>query len=254
MINHPRILCIVCLFAMWGMARLGVWLRVRLKVEEHEGAGNLNLVVPATLTLLGLIIGFTFSMATNRYDQRKLFEEQEANAIGTEYVRADLMPAAETAGVKQLLVAYLDHRIAFYEIDYGSKLAPVDQQTARLQAQLWSLVRPEAVAHPTPVTALVVAGMNDVLNSEGYTQFAWWNRIPTTAWWLLILIALFADGLVGYATQRSRDGKLLLWVLPVLLAVSFFLIADIDSPRGGVIRVKPVDLVALSAQLHGSGR
>jgi hypothetical protein len=250
MINHPRILCLACVFAMWAMARGGAWLRLRFHVAEKDGADNLGLVVPATLTLLGLIIGFTFSMATSRYDQRKLFEEQEANAIGTEYVRADLLPAAEAAALRPLLVSYLDHRIAFYQTDYGSRLHRVDQATAQMQTVLWKAVQPQAAAAPNPVTALVVAGMNDVLNSQGYTQFAWWNRIPTSAWGLMIVIALFANGLVGYATRRSRDGNLLLFVLPVIVSVSFFLIADIDSPRGGIIRVAPVDLIALSQQLH----
>ena len=252
MINHPRILCLVCVFAMWGMARLGAWLRKRFHVADDEGAGNLTLVIPATLTLLGLIIGFTFSMATTRYDQRKLYEEGEANAIGTEWVRADLLPPAETAGVQQLLLRYLDHRIAFYRTDYGSRLTAVDGETVQLQGLLWKAMQPQAAAAPTPVTALVVSGMNDVLNSQGYTQFSWWNRIPPTAWGLMIVIALFANCLVGYATKRSRDGNLLLFVLPLIVSVSLFLIGDLDSPRGGVIRVKPVDLLALSQQLHNN--
>ena len=250
MINHPRIFCFVCLIGMWAMARLGSWIRARFKVSEHEGAENLNLVVPATLTLLGLIIGFTFSMATTRYDQRKLFEEAEANAVGTEWVRAELLPASETAQMHTTLLAYLDHRIAFYQVDYGSRLSAVDSLTTQLQGQLWSDVKPAVAAQPNPVTALVVSGMNDVLNSQGYTQFSWWNRIPSTAWGLMVLIALCSNLLVGYATRRSRDGKLMLWVLPILVSIAFFLIADIDSPRGGIIRVTPIDLITLSQQLH----
>ena len=240
MVNHPRVFCVACLLAMWLMARLGFWLGGRFRVSQEQGDGNLGLVVPATLTLLGLIIGFTFSMATTRYDQRKLFEEGEANAIGTEYVRADLLPAAEGTEVRGLLVAYLHHRIDYYRSDYGDSLHTLDQESARFEARLWRSVEPAAAAAPNPVTALAVSGMNDVLNSAGYTQFSWWNRIPTTAWGLMVVIALFANGLVGYATRRSRDGALLLLVLPLIVAVSFFLIGDIDSPRGGIIRVDPV--------------
>ena len=82
-----------------------------LDEETHEDFG---FILAATLTLLGLIIGFSFSMATSRYDQRKNYEEAEANAIGTEYVRADLLPAADAATVRALLRKYLDERVLFY--------------------------------------------------------------------------------------------------------------------------------------------
>lgn len=253
MINHPRLLCLVCLIAMWSLAVLGAWLRNRSRSTESEDKASLGIVVSATLTLLGLVISFTFSMATGRYDQRKLYEEQEANAIGTEYVRADLLPDGQAGGVKVLLRQYLDRRIAFYQVDYGTRLVGVDAESTRLQQLLWNSIQPAAKAQPTPVTALVVSGMNDVLNSQGYTQYEWWNRIPISAWWLLIIIALFANLLVGYATRRSRSGNLLLLVLPVIVSVSFFLIADIDSPRGGVIRIPPRNLMSLSETLRNGG-
>lgn len=255
MINHPRLLCLICLLAMWGLAVLGASLRNHFHTDESQDKSSLGIVVSATLTLLGLIISFTFSMATTRYDQRKLYEEQEANAIGTEYVRADLLPDGQAGPVKELLRQYLDRRIQFYQVDYGSRLVGVDAQSTALQGKLWKAIQPAAAAQPTPVTALVVSGMNDVLNSQGYTQYEWWNRIPLSAWWLLIVIALFANLLVGYATKRSRSGNLLLLVLPIIVSVSFFLVADIDSPRGGVIRIQPRNLMSLSETLgNGSFR
>jgi hypothetical protein len=249
MINHPRVLALLCLLVMWLMACAGLWIGRRKKSAGEEDKGHLALVVSATLTLLGLIIGFTFSMASTRYDQRRLYEEQEANAIGTEYVRADLLPPDQAAMVKQTLLTYLDWRIGFYSSDYGEKVHTDDQKTVALQATLWQHILPQAHASPNPVTALVVSGMNDVLNSQGYTQFSWWNRIPGSAWGLMIVIAAFSNLLVGYAAQRSHPGKLLL-ALPLIVSISFFLISDIDSPRGGIIRIPPVDLISLSQQLH----
>ncbi|MET3907810.1 hypothetical protein ABID59_002151 [Bradyrhizobium sp. S3.3.6] len=79
-----------------------------------EQKDDLSLVLAASLTLLALIIGFSFSMATNRYDQRKNFEEAEANAIGTEYLRADFLPPADTARVRALLSDYTKQRILFF--------------------------------------------------------------------------------------------------------------------------------------------
>ena len=92
--------------------------------------------------------------------------------------------------------------------------------------------------------------MNDVLNSQGYTQAAWWSRIPTEAWILMIAIALYANLLMGFGAQGPRTNTLLL-VLPLLVGISFLLVADIDSPRGGLVRVHPINLIALSQSLHG---
>ncbi len=254
MIDHPRILSLVSAFLMWLTALLGVWLRRRIRGESADDKDSFGFVVTATLTLLGLIIGFTFSMAATRYDQRRLFEENEANAIGTEFVRLDLLPAGVAQTEKHLLRQYLDRRIDFYELNYGAHFALVEQARAKLQAEMWQQLTGPAGAQPNPVMALVVSGMNDVLNTQGYTQFAWWNRIPESAWGLMLIIALFANLLVGYAAKRSKPTTTMLLVLPLIAAVSFFLIADIDSPRGGLIRIHPQDLRSLSQSLGDEGR
>ena len=97
--------------------------------------------------------------------------------------------------------------------------------------------------------ALVVAGMNDVLNSQGFTQAAFWNRIPVAAWMLIIIISIFCNLLIGLG-MHSRNVFLLL-IFPVILTISLFFIADIDSPRRGVIQVLPQNLQSLAESLRG---
>jgi hypothetical protein len=169
-----------------------------LKDDEREDFGT---VQTATLTLLALIIGFSFSMATNRYDLRKNYEEAAANAIGTEYVRADLLPPADGAKVRELLRNYLAQRLLFYSYVNAHQLQQVNSYTAELQADLWSAVHLPAMANPTPVRALAVSGVNDVLNSERYTQAAYWNRLPRAVWGLMAVIAIFPTCL--WATVRG---------------------------------------------------
>ena len=129
-------------------------------------------------------------MATNRYEQRKNFEEGEANAIGTEILRADLLPPADAANVRMLLGLYLDQRIEFYINEDDIKREQINQRTSQLQADLWTAVRGAVADQPAPIAALVLSGMNDVINSQGHTQAAFWNRIPTAAWMLMAAIAL----------------------------------------------------------------
>ena len=249
-ISYPLPLLALSFIVLALSARLGVFLGNRSRLPEGAVRDDFGIIQGATLTLLGLIIGFTFSMALNRYDQRKNLEEEEANAIATEYARAGLLPPGDTAKVRPLLIAYLEQRIAFYEAGNFDDTSKIDAQTAKLQGDLWSTVQAPAIAQPTAIVALAVAGMNDVLNSQGYTQAAWWNRIPIAAWGLMGMIAVFANGLVGFGARDSKRESKLLLILPLVVAIAFFLIADIESPHGGAIRVYPQNLINLAGSLR----
>ena len=235
------------LVAQWTAAYLGDFargLRRPAGKDEHE---DFDLVQTAILTLLALIVGFSFSMAVSRYDLRKNYEEAEANAIGTEYVRADLLPAEDVARVRDLIRKWLDQRIAYYQHNEERQIGRVDAESEKLQAELWAAILPAATAQPTAVTALAVAGMNDMLNAQSRTQGAWWNRIPLAAWGFMGFVAIACNWLLGYG-ERQR-GVLLLLVIPIIVSISALLIADIDSPRGGIIRVMPHSLISLSQSI-----
>ena len=248
LLHHPFLVLPLWLAVLWGASGIGRCFRKKAWFALADGdQDDFKFILGGTLTLLGLIIGFTFSMAVSRYDLRKNYEEQEANAIGTEFVRADLLPAADAAKVRALLITYLHQRIFNYQSRDTREIHQIDLQTAQLQNQLWSAVSGPAAAQPNPVNALVLAGMNDVLNSQGYTQAAWWNRIPVEAWALLTLIAFFCNLLIGYGAQGR--GAFILVILPVAIALSLFLIADLDSPRHGLVRVRPQNLQSLADSL-----
>jgi len=200
--------------------------------------------------LLGLIIGFTFSMAINRHDQRMVLEEGEANAIGTEYLRADLLPGKTAEQTKELLKQYLDQRILFYSKQDPEKIIEIRQKTDELQMKMWNTIIPVARTHNHPTTALAIAGMNEVINAQGYAQASWWNRIPYAAWLLMFAIAICANVLVGFGARNFQKNVGLFMIFPFVISVSFFLIADIDSPRGGVIRIEAQNLIALKKSLN----
>lgn len=248
LLDHPAALALLSFLVMLGAAHLGASVS-RLRRLASKELEQFNLVLGATLTLLALIIGFAFSMAVGRYDQRKNYEEEEANAIGTEYVRAQLLPAPDTDKVQALLKQYLQERILFYEVKDWDRLDKIDSDTAQLQNEMWSVVATAAKSQPTPIAALTVAGMNDVLNRQGYTQAAWWNRIPIAAWGLMGAIALCCNVLIGMPAGEVKT-RIPLLVLPIVLAIAFMLLADLDSPRGGIIRVRPQNLHSLQDSLR----
>jgi len=249
-LNSPFVVFFLSLIAQWLAAYLGDLLRNKKQQLREDERADFDTVQTAALTLLALIISFSFAMAVTRYDQRKNYEEAEANAIGTEYLRLGLLPAADTEPARALLRKYLDLRILFYETSRESELAQISADTVSLQADLWAAVLHAANAQPTPAVALVASGMNDVLNAQGYVQAAWWNRIPVAAWAMMGLIAISCNVMLGYGERRRAS--LLLLVLPIIVSISLFLIADIDSPRGGVIRVLPQNLIALSPSLKAN--
>jgi hypothetical protein len=246
-IDNPFTVFFLLFFAQWGAANLGDFLRRTLRPLRQNERTDFDTVLTATLTLLALIIGFSFSIAVNDYIQRKNNEAAEASAIGTAYVRADLLPGDDGAKVRGLLSRYVALRILFYRGDVTESNANATEMH-KLQAELWSSVLHAANTQPTPVTALVVVGMNDVLNSEGFAQAAWQYRIPAAAWMLMGLMAIVSNLLLGYRERSARS--LVLVVFPLIAAIAFFLIADIDSTTKGIIRVVPLNLIAVSQSMQ----
>ena len=148
--NYPVLIFIITLVGLILSAYFGTFLLKRHAPLSQDERDDLGVIVAASLTLLGLIIGFTFSMAVTRYDQRKNYEEEEANAIGTEYLRVNLLPSTDAPKIHQTLREYLDQRIAFYQVRDNASRASINATTSRLQGELWSAIESTARANPTP--------------------------------------------------------------------------------------------------------
>ena len=226
---------------------IGYALRKRSGIPKEDEQSDSGRLLAVILTLLFFIIGFSFSMAVNRYDLRKSCEQAEAIAIGTEYSNANLLVPADAAKVQTLLKRYLDQRMLFYTTRSPGRVSEITADTVRLQTELLSTIRPAIAAVPAPLMGLLVSGMNDVINSQRNSQAAWRNRLPIAAWALMAIIGIGGCWLIGYRAPR-RD-----WLVFVLVqgavSICFFLIADLDSPLGGAIRVTPHNLSSLSQSL-----
>lgn len=251
LLDYPVLVALLCFVLLSLGARGGVALARRQDKLGSAERDDFGVVLGATLTLLGLIIGFTFSMALSRYDDRKSQEEAEANALGTAYLRADLLPAPHDARLRSALADYARVRVAYYEKRQfeAAEAEALSRRGAALQGQLWTAVVAGSRVDPTPLTPLAVSGVNDVINAQGLAQAAWWNRIPLAAWILMLAIGVCATVLLGYSAHNTRRDPRLIYVLPLVVALSFLLIADIDSPRGGMIRVVPENLTSFVAGL-----
>ena len=245
---HPALVFGISFVGLWIAAVAGAYLHKGNSFSEgmrHE----FGIILAATLTLLGLLIGFSFSMAGNRYDQRKNLEAVEANAIGTAFLRADLLGAGDAGKLRDLLKKYAEVRVRFY-VANEHDVREVDMQTVQLQKELWSAVQTPAIQQQGALASLAVSGMNDVINAQRHIQAAWWNRIPIAAWVFMALIAVGCNMLVGYGLRTFKPRSPLLIILPILVALAFLLIDDIDTPRLGLIKVVPRNLISLLDSLN----
>jgi len=247
MVDYPFLVLVVSFGAFLIAAWLGDFLRKRSKRAEEINRDDAGVVLGGTLTLLGLIIGFSFAMATNRYDLRKESEKAETNAISVLYMRADLLPPTDAARAHDLLKKYLDQRIAFYSTRNSGQLAQLQDDTAKTQNELWSAIQADVGPLPPQLEGLFVSATNDVVVSRLSTEAVWANRIPTGAWVLIVVTSVGCNFLIGFRARRTD--WLVYLIMPVAVSISLFLISDLDSPRGGAIRLRPNNLVSLSQSL-----
>jgi hypothetical protein len=245
LVDRPWPVLAVSIAALWMSAWIGAN-ALRSRTTEDAASVYYDIILGATLTLLSLIIGFTFSMAISHYDQRKGYESAEANAIRTAYLRADLLPPGAAASLRGLIGNYLEQRILFYEASGESELLPINARTDELQAELWSAIRASGASIP-----LSMASVNDMLNARSSAEASWANRISLEAWTLMAAIAICGNTLVGYGARKFSPKTIPILILPpvFVISISLYLIDDIDSPRAGLIAVGPENLRVLAASL-----
>jgi hypothetical protein len=224
--------------------------RRRIGAEKSDHAH----VLSAMLALLGLLVGFTFSIAVSRHETRRNLVVEEANAIGTAYLRAQLVPDPFRSRLTDALRQYADARLALAEAgEDEAEIARVEALTDDLEQRMWATtVEAVPAVQPATISPLLVAGMNTVIDVAGERRAALAARLPTAAVLVLVLYAFFAAGMLGFVSgsgrQRSRVASA---ILLLLLTLAFGLILDLDRSRRGTIHVSQVPLIKLRASMRG---
>ncbi|HEX4365599.1 MAG TPA: hypothetical protein VH023_02155 [Rhodopila sp.] len=239
------LLLVVLTFA----SRVGILLRARSGHASHEDAGY---ILSAALGLLALLIGFTFSLALSRYEIRRDLVLQEANAIGTTYLRTRLAPEPFRSQLQTLVRRYVDARLALADAgeDAGA-IAAAEAQADRLQKQIWDTTM-AAVPHIDPPAAvpLLTATVNETIDLAASRKAALSARLPNSVVRALLVYAVISAGILGYMTQANRRGMQISSVLLfVLLTLAITLILDLDRPRTGSIVVSQAPLLDLKASI-----
>lgn len=228
-------------------------LRAVRKVPARDDAkSGVGFAVSGMLGLMAFTLGLTISMAQGRYDARRDLVLSEANAIGTVYLRAQLIGGAHGAAIMQVLPDYTRLRISYVDdAADAAQISAVHARVAALQQQMWSAATEIARSDPGPIPALLLQALNEMFDLSLSLRVAFESRVPLTIVRLLLVASLISVGGMGYyfglAGVRHRVVSTLLILLWVL---SFVLIIDLDQPRRGTIQVEPS---ALRWTLEGFG-
>ena len=240
-------------FGMLLFLDIGRRIGLRRRAQDPEGAGvGTSAVDGAVFALLGLLIAFTFSGAASRFDARRVLIVEEANAIGTAYLRLDLLPASAQPALRDLFRRYVDSRLAAYRKlpDLDAAMAELARST-QLQGEIWT----QAVAAgrlegaPPAATMLLLPALNQMIDITTTRTMAGQMHPPTIIFVMLYGLALASALLAGYGMTggRSRDWLHML-AFAVVLALAVYVIIDIEYPRLGLIRVDAFDQVLVEVR------
>jgi hypothetical protein len=207
-----------------------------------EGVGA---VEGAVFGLLGLLIAFTFSGAATRFEDRRHLVTEEANDIGTAYLRVDLLPAAAQPEVRELFRRYLEARIGTYrniadEVTTTARLA----EATSLQKEIWAKASGacQAPGVPSQTGMLLLPALNEMIDITTTRATATLNHPPAIVFILLAGLSLVAALLVGYGTSTNKRRP---WfynlVFAGIMSVTVYVIGDLELPRLGLIRVDAAD-------------
>ena len=217
----------------------------QLASDPDDAPRSVTLAEGAVFALLGLIIAFTFSGAVTRFQDRRGLVTDEANAIGTAYLRLDLLSPDEQPEMRDLFRQYLDLRLSTYltarpDAVTLAKLAETDA----IQGEIWAKATTESLesgAHPD-AGKLLLPALNDMFDIRTTRISVTQNHPPQIVYILLVALSLVSAFLVGYGISNSRNHAWLhIAIMAFIMALTFFTIIDLEYPRLGFIRADAAD-------------
>lgn len=219
--------------------------------QEH-----INGIQTSILGILALLLAFTLSLALQRFDSRSAAVVDEANAIGTAYLRAQLLRPPMRADVQALLRDYLDLRVeaSNRSIVEGDRHAGPLADATRLHGALWAQAVRAAEVDPNPVSSgLFIQSLNELFDSFSRRDAGLNRHVPEVVLLLLFGAFLMAGGIVGYACGAAgHRPSLVSYVMVALIVVLVFIVIDLDRPRRGLILVSQKSLLDLQASLRAT--
>jgi hypothetical protein len=212
-------------------------------VGTDSGRIQLAAVEAAIFGLMGLMIAFTFSGAAQRYEMRRQLVVDEANAIGTSYLRLDFLPASRQAGLREKYRRYLEARIAVYRPDPHSSRESREETAATLQREIWTGTAAALAEAPPQITIVVVPALNDMIDVTTRRTIAALTHTPKLIMAMLLMLGLVCSLLAGYVigSSHTRHAGFHWLAFAFMMTITIYVIYDLDYPRYGLIQVEFAD-------------
>jgi hypothetical protein len=217
--------------------------RMQRDGKTDEGLGSIE---TATFAMLGLLLGFAFSQALGRFDARRDMIVREANAIGTAYLRLDLAPMGDQPELRRLFRDYLDARIRAYSTPTDDEATDRSLAAAEgVQRRLWSAAASSANHDPSQnVARAIVPAINDMIDITTVRTVALNTKLPRAILVLLVTAALCSAMTAGYAmSRRGRRSILHVILYATSIAMTIYVVLDLEHPRRGLIRLDETDRI-----------
>ncbi len=239
----------VTIFAILLGAKEFAYRLGRRTADHHEPTDTMRsavgFITGGMLGLFAFLMGISFSLSSARYDQRRESVLNEANAIGTAWLRAGMVGGQEGADIQRILRDYTSVRIEFVQAAADpAREQQIIGQTNTMQTEIWTLAVQVAQRAPTPVSTIFMTSLNDMFDLATTARRNFNRGVPTYVLRLVFIVAMLSVGAMGYQFGINRNRQpivsallLITWTLTIVLVL------DIDAPRAGSVRVDPSPLI-----------
>ena len=250
--DHPVWLFFLLLAVLLAVVEIGFRFAQRTRVSaDEEFHSQIIGARTGIVTLVSFLLGFMLPLGLARFQERRHFVIEEAKAIGTTDLRADMLPEPVRSKAHALLREYVDVRLHFFQAGLQeSELQTAQARSQKLHHALWLQGVAAAEISRDPITGLFAESLNQMIELSEESLAALEFRVPRAIWIVLVLISLLACLTVGYSLRRRFFLAML--VTPLMIAIVMALIADLDSPRNGLLQAGQQSMERLQSDLKPS--
>ncbi|WP_028978676.1 hypothetical protein [Sporocytophaga myxococcoides] len=231
----------------------GFWLGG--KMIGKKGDKHLSLIsnIHVGLTgILGVMLAFSFSLSSTRFEYRRQLIIKESMSIGTAFFRAGLLPDTIKNDVRNLLLEYIDARLKFYKDgNTDEDRIKINSESRRLQVKIWSITAIIGKSAPSLNTNVTILALNEMIDVSGNISSSFQNHLPRIIIILLVIVSMCTIFAQGYCHGFSSDKNIRFALLICIVICSIlFLIKDMDAPTSGFLRADIYGLLEIKQEIN----